>query len=396
MYPTRHVDFETASQHGRFARHLVGLKSGISGPVWNRIGAGLTEGDPLADAVFAELRDLGSTVRASFQLAARDGRSALAPADRERMPALATFFEEVEETPEWVDRGLVDLGRRVIDRCHPVPYYVLRNMGLHAGYVWSDLNKPLLMTGALKGGTRRRQAQTMGWFSDCVSPGGLDVGGSGYCATLHVRLLHASVRSRLVGRSDWDENEMGLPINQTDMAATWLAFSVVLLAGARLMGVRVSKREALAVMHLWRYACWLMGVDAAWLTDDESAGRRLLFQITSTYRGANEDSRSLGVALDAATQQIPYPAFQSIAWRFERAKHRSVASMVLGPAGMRSLGLPPLTLPWYPAAAFAWSTIRSTVLGWETPLQAAAESRGQEGRDALVRLHFAGEEKDLA
>ena len=140
----------------------------------------------------------------------------------------------------------------MIDRCHPVPFYVLQNMGLMAGYLSSDLNPPLLMTGALSGGANRRMAQTMKWFTDCVSPGGLVRGGAGFGSTLHVRLLHATLRRRLSAHRDWDSSDMGLPINQTDMTATWLAFSVVLLAGARLMGVTFSRDEAISVMHRGR------------------------------------------------------------------------------------------------------------------------------------------------
>lgn len=395
-YPERHTDLRIARCRGRWLRRALRDRRPLDETRWHQIGRGLNEGDPLADAVVGWFGEVGGRVGcALFDRGLRDGLAGLSHEERAAHPPLVALLEETERPPQWLDRGLLERGGRVLDRCHPVPYYVLRNMGLLAGYSWRDLNKPLVMTGALRGGASRRVAQTMKWTADCIDAGGLDRGGPGYRSTLHVRLLHATFRGRLARHRDWDAAEMGLPINQTDMAATWLAFSVVFLAGARLMGVTFSRGEARAVMHLWRYACWLMGVDDAWLTDDEAEGRRLLFDILSTYRGPDETSAALGRALMEDVRDMPYPGIRPLRWRVEAAKHLSTVALIAGPVGMRSLGLPAWIPPWYPAATFGWNAARSVALRLPTPLRKAAERRGRAERDELVRMHFRGDAPDL-
>lgn len=376
---------------------VLGPGASVDGAAWQRIGRGLLEGDPLADAVAQWLH--GPEGRGGMERiarAARDGVGALSAAERAGAGPVLALFERLEAPPAWVRPELVEVGARLIDRSHPAPYYVLRNMGLLAGYTWRDLNRPLVLSGALEHGASRRVAQTMKWTADVVSPAGLQRGGRGYCSTVHVRVLHAVVRRRLAARPDWDAADLGLPINQTDMAATWLAFSVVLLGGLRLLGVPVSEHEARGVMHLWKLACWQLGVDEHWLTDDEAQGRRLLYRILSTFRGPDDTSVALAQALTRETAEVPWPHARALRWRWETGKHLAVASLVLGPGGMQRLGLPTWVPPWYPAAVYGWNQVRGRAQDRRPDLRSRAEARGRAAREALVALHFAGQAPDLA
>lgn len=387
--PTRHRDFETSRRRAAKFRWLVKGGTALSGPRWHALGEGLNAGDPLADAVVEWLHSYGMKEgRALFELAVTQGVQSFSDKQRAEAGPLLAFFAEVDKRPEWLNNELLALGSRVLDRVHPVSYYVLRDAALMTGYLSSDLNKPLLMTGALHGGASRRVAQTMKWFSDCAQAGGLQRQGVGFASTLHVRLLHAMIRKQLHKHQDWDTHEMGLPINQTDMVATWLAFSVVFLGGARLVGVPFTKRESKAVMHLWKYACWLMGVDEQWLTDNETDARRLLFQIFGTYRGASESSRLLGIALRDEVPQIPFPRWHAWVWRWEQAKHLSVTSLFAGPKGMKKLGLPMWIPPWYPLLSIPFNLLIHTLLRLSPKLQRRYERRGHKARDELVQLHF--------
>jgi hypothetical protein len=265
-----------------------------------------------------------------------------------------------------------------------------------AGYLSSDLNKPLVMTGALSGGASRRMAQTMKWYSDCAAVGGLDRHATGYRSSLHVRILHATIRQRIADDPEWDHADMGLPINQTDMAATWLAFSVIYLVGIRVMGVPVSKHESKSVMHLFRYACWLMGVDEDWLTDDEHQGRVLLLQILSTYRRADESSRLLGQALMGEIPDIPYETMRPVTWRWEQYKHLSTTRLFVGNKGMKQLGLPRWIPPLYPLACIPANTFKHRLMAKIPSQRSRFEAQGQREREKMVRLHFASATPDLA
>ncbi|KAL7527669.1 hypothetical protein ACHAXR_003182, partial [Thalassiosira sp. AJA248-18] len=99
-------------------------------------------------------------------------------------------------------------------------------------------------------------------------------GGKGWEAALQVRVLHAKVRrsllqSKKIGSDGqttprWDIERYGVPINQEDMAATLLAFSVNVLLGIEIVSGRplpeTDQRDYLA---LWRYLGWLLGVHTA-------------------------------------------------------------------------------------------------------------------------------------
>ncbi|MGV7591683.1 oxygenase MpaB family protein, partial [Mycobacterium kansasii] len=95
-----------------------------------------------------------------------------------------------------------------------------RDVALMGGYLFSGVNQTLLRTGALEKGSNKRFAETSQWALDVIVPEGLRPGGPGYRSTLHVRFIHSMVRRHVLALPDWDFETYGLPINQTDMAAT--------------------------------------------------------------------------------------------------------------------------------------------------------------------------------
>ena len=105
-------------------------------------------------------------------------------------------------------------------------------------------------------------------------------GGRGWKACLQVRVLHAKVRHGLLlqGPSKWDTKVLGIPINQEDMAATLLAFSLNSLLGTEMiLGFPVPVADREAYLAVWRYLGWLLGIpviddiDKSALQDTDSA-----------------------------------------------------------------------------------------------------------------------------
>ena len=258
----------------------------------------------------------------------------------------------------------------------------LRDLGLMAGYQASAINRTLVLTGALKRGPQRRLAETTKWWVDVTQPGGLARFGAGFKTTLQVRLIHAIVRRHVQRLPEWDASYYGLPINQGDMHATYLGFSVIYLIGARALGIPLSQREGAAVMHLWRYTGWLMGLEDQWLHESEQAGRLALYQNLLAQAPPDESSRQLGQALMGEPLLRHYPNLVWLRGRLNHALHLSIARAFIGQAGMRSLGLPAGTLPWYPllsfAPRFAWHGLHRLLPG---------------GRARLVRIGLA-EQRD--
>jgi hypothetical protein len=310
---------------------------------WRALGEGLMRGDPPADRLAEWMHQAGlARAMPQFERAAREGLAAVP----DPSPALRGFFEACERRPAWLDEAQVERGQRLFQRFGRSADFALRDVALMGGYQASAFNKTLLLTGALAGGNARRVAETMQWVADCTAVGGLARGAAGYRSTLHVRLMHALVRRRIARRPDWDLRALGLPINQTDMAATCLGFSVVLLLVVRVLGVPVTRAESRAEMHLWKYIGWLMGVEEPWLCDTERDGRILLYQMLLAQTPPDESSQQLGRALMADGLREPWPTRLRV--RFEHARHLSVTRLFVGARGMRALGLPRFVLPWYP------------------------------------------------
>lgn len=386
--PRRHgIDVEAGRRTGRFLKWMIRGEAEPTPQRWKKIGEGLMQGDPTADRLLDWMQETGMRrAMPLFQQALLDGVASLPD-----VPApLRDFFAHCAQRPSWVDAAKLAEGARAFQRMGMSSHYVLRDVALMGGYQASAFNKTLILTGALNGGTPRRVAETMKWVMSATATNALEVGAEGYRATLHVRVIHAMIRRRVTGLPEWNVEEMGLPINQTDMAATWLGFSALLLIGVRAMGVPVTRREAHAVMHLWKFICWLMGVDETWLTDDEMEGRRLLYQMLIAQTPPDETSAQLGRALMDETLSVPYPHFQTLRARFEQARHLSVTRLFTGRAGMVALGLPPQTLPWYPllSAPFTlgWHLAHRLIPGGPT----RAQRLGRAAQEQLVSLHFGG------
>jgi hypothetical protein len=119
----------------------------------------------------------------------------------------------------------------------------------------------LATTGRLVEGADRRIRETGKWVATAMLPGSLRVGQPGYVATLQVRMLHAEMR-RLVRGRGYDEHAHGTPINQVDLARTWMDFTVTSLRAEALMGFGLTTSEAASLYRVWWLLGHLLGIDA--------------------------------------------------------------------------------------------------------------------------------------
>jgi hypothetical protein len=153
-------------------------------------------------------------------------------------------------------------------------------------------------TGRLTSTAPRRLAETGLWNAAAVLPGGLRRGAPGYVQTVQVRLLHARVRASAT-RHGWDAHRWAVPINQADVARTWLDFTLVPFALLESIGYRLTDQEQTRLYHYWWYVGHLLGLDEQFflgIEDHEQAGK-LLDLLDSTSAGPDENSRALVEAL---------------------------------------------------------------------------------------------------
>ena len=137
-----------------------------------------------------------------------------------------------------------------------------------------------------------------------MHPDGLKRGNPGWKLAIEVRMKHAQMRRVLrqaankdTGKWWWEANEWGMPINQMDLAATSLLFSVSQLRHLRRVGFHFTAAESEGVMHLWRYAGHLLGVVPDLLCATEAKGRGLQRLLFDAYDGPDKDSIRLIQAL---------------------------------------------------------------------------------------------------
>lgn len=352
---------------------------------WQALGEALNHGDEAADRMVDWMYTAGmQAAHPLFERALNHGVASIPDAPA----ALREFFEICERRPAWLDEKLLQEGAEVFQQAGMSSYYVLRDLALMGGYQAAGFNKTLILTGALKGRASRRVAETMKWTNDVTAIGGMERFADGFKSTVHVRLVHAMIRRRVRGMPEWDAEAWGVPVNQADMAATYLGFSVVLLIGLRVMGMPISAKEGRAVMHLWCYTCWLMGVDEKWIRHSEQDGRKLLFQLLLTQLPPDESSKQLGHALMQETLQLPYKHLRKLRVRFERARHISVTRLFVGARGMQALGLPRFVLPWYPLISapftFLWHGLHKIIPGGRTRMIRI----GRQAQLDILQLHF--------
>lgn len=351
---------------------------------------GLWKGDPQMDRIVEWMFDTNpGKAKALFERALTRGLDTI----EDPPTALKDFFDHIDAGPSWLNHALLVEGAKVAQRNGMVSFYVLRDMALMGGYVYfSSLNQTLAATGSLQKDAALRLGETGKWLADVTTPHGLERFGDGFITTIRVRMVHALIRRAMVKRPDWDETTWGLPINQIDLLATYLAFGPITLLGARIFGVPIGRQDSRAAMHMWRYIGWLSGVEEPWLARTERDGLRKLYHTFLTHRFPDEKVRALGTALlrEPLTRHIPdlerFPLLTMLVRRYIYHKHISNSALILGPVQRHRLGLPIFAVPWYPLLS---APVRFITLSWY-------RFRGGEALERFTARNVAKQQKLLA
>ena len=257
----------------------------LHGSTAERLFDALWETDPLGDAA-------AEVIRSDPRWMAR------LDADPETLPsAVRALVLCAREIPSWVNRSRVDRAGALLFRAGPPGGIVLGAKSLVAGYSAPAGNKPLAMTGQLRDAVSHRLAETSRYVVSTCTRGALWPGGEAWLLTLRVRLMHARVRQLIEESGQWRAQQWGAPINQHDLVATSLLFSILFLEGIADFGVDYTPAEADDFVCLWRYASWLMGARADLLPRDAREARRLVRLIERTQGDPDDDSRALTHAL---------------------------------------------------------------------------------------------------
>ncbi len=383
VVPTRHREAEARGERiARPLRLLTGLREPADEALLDRLGVGLMERDELAAGLAAAMRlrvgDGGRVSRAQFA-SALEGE--LGSKLDDLPEALASFMTAVTATPPWVDWELVDRGALVFNRLGRNAGDVLLMLSLTGGYRFGGPPDLLVATGALTGDSAmRRLAETQHWVLSLMVPGALRPGGDAWRQTLHVRVMHAMVNAAFENSPDWDVSRWGLPINQTDQAGTLGLFDATVIVASRALGVPISAADSKALLHLWKYVGWLMGVHPDFLSDVERERNWLNLHILLTAASQTDAGRELAQTIVRVQRERQYgirnPLLSRARGRYDQERLLSMLTVLLGPASMRELGLP-LRPPWAYAARLATNVWSHRVVGRLPGGRVALERRGR-------------------
>jgi hypothetical protein len=281
-------------------------------------------GDPLAEAVFSELRSvphgLADPLPAMRRLAA-EGNEPCA-----RLLASMRFI------PEWVDFEAMRVGAAMAAR--HFPQFALSHSH---GALLTTFGAPasagiLARTGRFEQGMARRFAESATLFFRVLEIDALQPDGEVWEICLRIRLLHTMVRMKLLRSGEWNLAD-GVPINALHTSAGPLFFGTFVLRGLRSLGTHVSPAEADGYRMIWRYATRLLGVPDELLGRTEAEQKLLDDTIEPTVFDPDDNSRRLTRALFRSFRTIP--KLSSLPDEI----HAALIARVLGGDNARRLGI---------------------------------------------------------
>ncbi|WP_330479370.1 DUF2236 domain-containing protein [Streptomyces platensis] len=358
--PQRLVNYETArSKHGTKAESMARM---------------LTVGDPLADAVIAELDTLGKDARKALKCGLADGLDSLDRAP----PATEALLSQLEAMPDWGSEDTLTNGDQTTLLVPPRWSTLAFACGtLPHAYSSPSIAKLLVQTGQLDKMAARRLAETNLWMINSILPGGLLRGAAGYRQTAEVRLLHARVRATAL-KHGWQTERWGVPINQVDTARTWLDLTLVPFSFLASAGFVINEGEQQSLYRYWRYIAYLLGLDESFFLDvhDHATANDLQDLLDSTIAPPDDHARVLvEAAHNAASDNMAGEPTSTLTREAARDLVNALARQYLGDAQADALGIPtsPAT-PFLPfiEASNAWA--RRLHLG--VP-EAAAQERAE-------------------
>ncbi|WP_158228256.1 oxygenase MpaB family protein [Pseudonocardia sp. MH-G8] len=179
----------------------------------------------------------------------------------------------------------------------------------------------------------------------------------------------------------------GVPINQADVARTWLDFTVVPFTLLEGIGYRLTEQEQSRLYRYWWYVGHLLGLDEQFFlgTENHEQAGELLDLLDSTSAAPDDNSRALvGALYEAAATNlasVPQSPMDARGWR---DLLHALARQYHGESTAAALGIPesPVT-PILPLLAAGEAKARLYQLHVPAALQQAEES-GIRARRGLV------------
>ena len=229
-------------------------------------------GDPLAEAMTADLAELGSEESHRLIEAAMNGEGE--EALRDAPASLRQFFKEAETPPEWLKYSGFAPAIRMFHRNSQVILAAFVAGVLIEGFT-TNIAKSFFVTGRVRDQGIRRLGQNNRHMMEIFFPDGMYRYGDGWKLSVRIRIVHARLRHLLGNSKDWDAEAWGVPISAAHLGFAISSFSARLLKHMKSLGAKYNDEEYDSFMAVWRYSGYLMGIPETILFRDGDEALKL-------------------------------------------------------------------------------------------------------------------------
>jgi hypothetical protein len=271
-----------------------------------------TEADPLADDVLKKLIQ-SNGLEASRKLFDKLIRNIDLPVD-DLPDEIQDFMEATLELPDWLSEEDLDRSNAFFVDHGPKLLLLLYFKSLPLLYSDAKGAEVLVKTSRLTHSNTsmeiftRRIAETGQFLLNVMANDNFKVNKMAINSIRKVRLIHAAIRQFIA--PGWDEQALGKPINQEDMALTLMSFSVSMIDGLEQLLVDEKDHLIHAYFERWRAIGVLLGVSEDLIPQNIDDGRLLLNIIVSRQSAASESGQLLTKALvEFSKKTIPGKIF---------------------------------------------------------------------------------------
>ncbi|KAH6885891.1 hypothetical protein B0T10DRAFT_491856 [Thelonectria olida] len=158
---------------------------------------------------------------------------------------------------------------------------------------------------------QRRLLETLQHFIEVIEDlDSIKPGGKGFVSSVRVRLLHASVRRRLMQLERekpgyFDVDKWGVPINDLHCIGTVSVYStaIIYMALPR-QGIYLSEQQITDYLALWRWTGYLLGAPVGWMTTPAKA-KAMMESVMTMEMGPSQNSRILANNILTAEARVP-------------------------------------------------------------------------------------------
>ncbi|HYF69695.1 MAG TPA: oxygenase MpaB family protein [Ohtaekwangia sp.] len=171
------------------------------------------------------------------------------------------FLLQPMRKPDWFDTNKLLRGQRFFKKYALDIMTLLGAKSLPYCYAAFPGNKAIFLTEKMRKTPGKRLFDTAHFIIGVLTEGSFDDAGTGMIQINKTRLIHAIVRYYISTKMAWDNNALGLPVNQEDMAGTNLAFSFIILDALVKARFPITKTEQEDFLYTWRFIGYQLYID---------------------------------------------------------------------------------------------------------------------------------------